>query len=229
MEVHIATKRSFVFACGMTDHLDTFLQVLFGRLAFHQKSEFLVCGYPVYSVLGRKERHILDVDDFAFLESLQREIHGKIDIDIFHNKYANIMRRKDTAVRVPSRFYDLTSDIQEEIEIEIDESNGFDSSPADCTLTLRGEGEIKRKLNVLKRITNHQQVMVTFFDMSHFLKDPFFDQNSKVIYEEVMNLFTNTVRLSKEIELFRIEYVRVLPRECMYMEDQLKGCCHLGY
>ena len=99
-------KEVFLFACGMTDHLDTFLQMLFSRLIFYLKRN--LSGKNATDFLyGRRRRFRRDFDfdfDFGliFLELMQREIQGKIDMNIFLNKFANIMRHNDSAVYVLS-------------------------------------------------------------------------------------------------------------------------------
>ena len=118
-------------------------------------------------------------------------------------------------------FYQLAGDVPEEIQFQIDESNGYVSSSADCILRVRGEVEIKRKVNVLKRITKHQQMFVTYFEMSHFFAN---NDVNKETYEEVMNILIHNLRLSKEIETFSIESVCLLPREYEHIAQQLKDC-----
>ena len=81
------------FACGMTDNLDLFLQLIFDRLVTH---------------LHEPDKYFNNSKK-VLLQSIERELPDDTNISMLNNKYFNFIGKDNPVVFIPSRFYELSA------------------------------------------------------------------------------------------------------------------------
>ena len=109
-------------ACGMTDRLDIFLEIIFDRLSTALRSKFL------------------NSDHMPFLEAVGRELPDEKRMDMLHNKYLNYISQDCPTTFIPSKFYEFRSlnlikDCDYIIK-QIDQCDWKNVPPAVCAKTI---------------------------------------------------------------------------------------------
>ena len=101
-----------------------------------------------------------------FLDSLWQEVPDKKISDPLHNRFINLIKDKKGVV-VPSRSYvfrDLSGIVQG-AKLHIDRKSP--ATPAECTIEVLGNDQFHDVLKLIKKISKHQQVLITWLCIQH--------------------------------------------------------------
>ena len=191
------------FACSMTDNLETFLELIFGRLAVALRDDI-----PHHR---------------NFLESIGKELPDKRRIDMLHNKYFNYFSQYGTSFS-PSRFYKFTSknplENSDDIIRLIGQSNWHDVPPAECAVTVKDATVLK----ILQRVQEHQTVLISFFSIS--------DINQYSLSHQSTELMLPSFSLNKHTRTFELVNCQMFFPAFKHVFQELHGCKelqHLGF
>ena len=193
-----------VFAFGLTVNFDELLEFLFEKLTVELKK------------VSRDTGHCEDL-----LKSIEREIQGKVSIDMLHNEYLNFTNYDNPTIHIPSRFYDLTR-LSADPTVTYVVNDEADCSPAECVFSAYERKQLYTGLKILENIQKHQQVLISSFGL--------FSLNlytTSISHAELMTLITKTVKFSRNLESCRITY-STLSQGCdKFIAEQLNGCVKL--
>ena len=204
------------FAVGLSENPHILIELIFDTLIKFLKT------------------NTLQKEQIMTLKYLNRELDGKISVNLFKNKYINFVTRENSIAAIPSRFYyfqdnslfPANDNLLDSKEVKYAYSKSLLVAPvpaAECVINASTEG-LADILKILQEIQKYQPVYVSVFNVSRKPKHPY---SSPERYKETMSLLASEVKLNKATKIFNAFGCYFTQPAYNHIVQQLKGCKQL--
>ena len=194
------------FAFGLSDQPSALAEIIFEKLP-------KVKNFWQFNVL--------------ILTFLEGELKEGSKFDVFHNRYFNHVTLNCPVVAIPSEFYrfdDVTPE-RNNVIFRLDQLALADVSPAECLLDITKKDSLLNALRILRDIQKHQQVYVSWLDLSGVSSETEPFQNDEKT--EMIKLLTSALKFNQRTSLISIDGGQLPQETCSHIVSKLQGCTKL--